>query len=184
MAEPAPPAPDAAAAPPTLEERLAVARAEAEELRGKWLRARADYDNLQKRTARDAALERDRVRARLLEGFLPLLELSHMAVHQAESHPGPLSEGVVMLGREFERFAEREGLARTGAVGEKADPTVHEILAEEPAPGVASGHVSRVVQSGWLLDGKVLRFAKVAVAPAPAAAPSTPSPKASPHSQE
>ncbi|HLF16388.1 MAG TPA: nucleotide exchange factor GrpE [Candidatus Thermoplasmatota archaeon] len=153
-----PPAPDAAA-------DLERVRAEAAELKEKWLRARADYDNLQKRTARDAAAERGRQRARILESFLPLLELAHMAAHQAEAHPGPVSEGVVLLGREFDRFLEREGVVRTGAVGEVADPARHEVVAEEAAGGVPPGAVSRVVAPGYLLGDKVLRFAKVCVAP-------------------
>ena len=151
---------------------LAAVRAEAErlgseaaDLKEKWLRARADYDNLQKRTVRDAALERDRQKARILESFIPLLELVHAGARQAEAHPGPLSEGVVLTAREFDRFMEREGLVRLEAVGEKADPSRHEIIAEEAVTGVAPGHVSRVVAPGYVLGDKVLRFAKVCVAP-------------------
>lgn len=136
------------------------------ELRDKLARARADYDNLQKRTQRDAMQERDRNKARVLESFLPLLELTHMAAHQAEVHPGPLSEGVTMLAREFDRLVEREGVARTGNVGERVDPARHDVLATEAADGVEPGCVSRVIQPGYLLGEKVLRFAKVCVQPA------------------
>jgi molecular chaperone GrpE len=152
----APPQPDA----------LESLRAELEAWREKALRSRADYDNLARRTAREAETERERNRARVLEGFLPLAELAHMAARQAEAHPGPLSEGVAMLAREFDRLLEREGVTRTGEVGEAADPARHEVLATEPADGVAPGCVTRVIQPGYLLGGKVLRYAKVAVAPA------------------
>ncbi|MEA3202924.1 MAG: molecular chaperone GrpE [Thermoplasmata archaeon] len=136
------------------------------EWKEKALRARADYDNLVRRTAREAQAERERNKARALEGFLPLAELAHMAAGQAEAHPGPLSEGVAMLAREFDRLLEREGVTRTGTVGEPADPARHEVLATEPRDGVAPGCVTRVLQPGYLLGGKVLRYAKVAVAPA------------------
>jgi hypothetical protein len=43
---------------------------------------------------------------------------------------------------------------------------VHEAIAEEAVAGVAAGHVSRIVQAGYRLGDKVLRFAKVAVQPA------------------
>ncbi|MEA3189781.1 MAG: molecular chaperone GrpE [Thermoplasmata archaeon] len=138
---------------------------EVADLRDRLARCRADYDNLQRRVHRDAQLERERNKARVLESFLPLLELAHMAAHQAEAHPGPVSEGVVMLAREFDRLAEREGLVRLGTVGEKVDPARHEVLAQEPAHGVPPGHVSRVVQPGYLLGERVLRFAKVCAAP-------------------
>jgi molecular chaperone GrpE len=139
------------------------------DLRDRLARARADYENLQRRVARDAEAERERNRARILEGFVPLLELAHMAAHQAEAHPGPMSEGMVMLAREFDRFVEREGLRRLGAVGDAVDPRLHDVVASEPADGVAPGCVSRVVQPGYLFGERVLRHAKVCVAPAPPA---------------
>ena len=151
--------------PDALAMRQAALEAEVAQLRERAARARADYDNLHKRVTRDAALERDRAKARVLESFIPLLELAHMAAHQAEAHPVPLSEGVVMLAREFDRLVQREGLEPLGAVGETADATRHEVLAQEAADGVASGHVSRVIQPGYLLGDKVMRYAKVCVAP-------------------
>jgi molecular chaperone GrpE len=145
--------------------------AQVADLKERLARARADYDNLQKRVARDAAAEQERLKARVLEGFLPLLELAHMAAQQAERHPGPLSEGIILLAREFDRLAEREGLQRVGTVGEKADPARHEVVAAEPAEGVEAGCISRVVQPGYLLGGRVLRYAKVCVAPTPGDGP-------------
>ena len=142
-------------------------QAQVTELRERLARARADYDNLQKRVARDAALERERTRARVLEGLLALHELARMAAHQAQAHPGPVSEGVVLLAREFTRLLEREGLVPVDAVGVPFDAAVHEAVAAEAVPGIAPGHVARVIQPGYRLEGKVLRYAKVAVAPAP-----------------
>jgi len=139
--------------------------AELAQLRDRLARARADYDNLQKRVARDATLERDRVQARVLEGLLPVFELARMASHQAEAHPGPVSEGVILLAREFQRALQREGLEPIEEVGAPFDRTMHEAVAEEAVEGVAPGAVSRIVAPGYRLGGKVLRYAKVAVAP-------------------
>jgi molecular chaperone GrpE len=149
---------DAPAEPDPRDHQLALVRAA-------LARARADYDNLQKRVARDAAAERERTKARVLEGLLPVYELARMAAHQAEAHPGPLSEGVVLLAREFARLLEREGLAAVDAVGVPFDPGAHEAVAQETAHGIKPGHVARIIQPGYRMDGKVLRYAKVAVAP-------------------
>jgi molecular chaperone GrpE len=135
------------------------------DLRALVARARADYDNLQKRVARDAAVERDRAKARVLEGLLPVYELAQMAAHQAQAHPSPVSEGVVLLAREFTRLLEREGLVAIAEVGAPFDRAVHEAVAEEAVADVEPGHVSRIVQAGYRLGDKVLRFAKVAVQP-------------------
>lgn len=153
---------------PAPSDAAAVDQAMAAELlawKDKALRARADYENLSKRVARDAALERERAKARVLEHFIPLNELAQMAAHQAEAHPGPLSEGVTLLAREFARMLEREGLTPIGAVGEAFNPAHHEAVATEAAEGVAPGAVARVVQAGYRLGDKVLRHAKVTVAP-------------------
>lgn len=131
----------------------------------KWLRARADYDNLQRRVARDAALERERAKARVLEGFLPVFELAQMAAHQAEAHPGPVSEGVVLMAREFSRLLEREGLTPFGAPGDAFDAKLHEAVGHEMAPGIQSGHIARTVLPGYRIGDKVLRYAKVLVVP-------------------
>lgn len=156
--------PEAPAAPPT--PGPDPRDAQLADLRALVARARADYDNLQKRVARDALLERDRAKARVLEGLLPVYELALMAAHQAEAHPSPVSEGVVLLAREFGRLLEREGLLPVAKTGVPFDRAVHEAVAEEPMEGIAPGHVSRIVQAGYCLGDKVLRFAKVAVAPA------------------
>jgi molecular chaperone GrpE len=151
-------------------EELEQLRGEVQQMKDRWVRARADYDNLQKRVARDAAAERDRNRARILEGVLPLREMCRLAERQAEplqeDHPG-LSEGLSMLVREFDRFLEAEGLVPVGAVGDAFDGSMHEAVASEPTTDVPAGHVARVIQPGYRLGEKVLRFAKVSVAQDP-----------------
>jgi molecular chaperone GrpE len=161
---PAPPAVESTPGAPAADETRRALEAQVAEMRDRMARARADYDNLQKRVARDAAAERERAKARVLEALLPLHELSRMAAHQAELHPGPVSEGVVLLAREFTRLLEREGLQPIDSVGVPFDPAFHEAVAQEAVDGMPAGAVARVIQAGYRLDGKVLRFAKVAVA--------------------
>lgn len=148
-----------------LDDAVSALEAEIEGLRDRLARALADYDNLQKRVARDAAFERERVKARVLEAFLQVYEYSKMAEFEAQRSPGPLAEGVKMMVREFDRMLEAEGLRPLGAVGEPFDPRLHEAVAHEPAAGVAPGDISRVIATGYRLGDRVLRYAKVAVAP-------------------
>lgn len=148
-----------------LDDRLGALEAEAHDLRTRLARARADYDNLLKRQARDAELERERVRARFLEGFLQVFEYAAMAEQEAERSPGPLAQGVRMVVQQFRQLLENEGVRTVGAVGEPFDASRHEAVGEEAAEGVAPGHVARVVRTGYLLGDRVLRYAQVAVAP-------------------
>ncbi len=140
-------------------------QAEVADLKDRLARARADYVNLQKRVERDAAAERDRVKARVLEGFLQVYEYGQMAAFEAERNPGPLAEGVKMIVREFDRLLEDTGVKPIGAVGDKFDRDLHEAFATEMADGVPAGHISRVIATGYKLGDRVLRYAKVAVTP-------------------
>lgn len=138
---------------------------EVAQLKGRLARALADYDNLVKRQRREADVERDRVKARVLERFLQVYEYGKMAEFEAERTPGPLAEGVKMIVREFDRMLEDEGVKPLGVVGEAFDGRLHEAVATEPAKDVSPGHISRVVATGYRLGERVLRYAKVAVAP-------------------
>lgn len=144
---------------------------EVEQLRNRLARARADYENLQRRVERDAALERQRVRASVLADFLQVYEYGKMAEAEAERNPGPLADGVKMVVRQFDQLLERQGARPIGALGEPFDASIHEAVGTEPADGIAPGHVSRVVRPGYRLDDRVLQYAKVAVAPTETEAP-------------
>ncbi len=139
-------------------------QAEIAQLKGRLTRARADYDNLQKRQQREAALERERVKGRVIEDFLQVYEYGKMAEFEAERNPGPLAEGVKMVVREFDRLLENQGVRPIGKVGEAFDATLHEAYATEEGD-VDPGCVSRVIQPGYKLGERILRHAKVAVAP-------------------
>lgn len=147
------------------EERIALLEAETADLRDRLARARADYDNLAKRVARDALAERDKVRGRVLEEFLQVYEMAKLAEQEAGKTEGPLAEGIRLVVREFDRLLEAQGAVAIGVVGEPFDPRFHEAVATAAADGVAAGHVTRVIRSGYRLGDKVLRYAMVAVAP-------------------
>ncbi len=133
-------------------------------MKEKLLRARADYDNLVKRQQRDAALERERVKARVLENFLQVYEYGRMAAAEAEKQPGPLAEGIKMVVREFDRMLDLEGVRPTGVVGEPFDPRLHEAIDTVTSQETPHDHIERVAAPGYLLGERVLRYAKVVVA--------------------
>jgi len=134
------------------------------ELEDKLLRARADYDNLQKRQVREAELERERAKARIIEPFLQVFEFAQMAATEAEKQPGALAEGVKMLVREFERHLHDLGVRAFGGVGDSFDPSLHEATGEADGD-VEPGQVSSVLRPGYRLGERVLRYAKVTTQP-------------------
>ncbi|OGL04344.1 MAG: nucleotide exchange factor GrpE, partial [Candidatus Rokubacteria bacterium RIFCSPHIGHO2_12_FULL_73_22] len=76
-------------------------------------------------------------------------------------------EGVELIQRELLKVLERAGVTRYSAVGQPFDPTRHEAVARVPSPDAAPDTVVAEQLPGYLLHGRVVRPALVAVAAAP-----------------
>lgn len=74
-----------------------------------------------------------------------------------------LHNGLKMTERVLMNTLKKHGLERTDPVGDKFDPNFHEATFQTPQPDKTDGHVFHVTQKGFLLNGRVLRAAKVGV---------------------
>jgi molecular chaperone GrpE len=151
--------------PGTLEAELAEARARADEHWTSYLRAVAETDNVRKRAQRDVeAASRyaiERFAAELLE-VRDSLELGIAAGASAE--PARLVEGMEATLRLLNRAFEKSGLAVIDPAGQPFNPEFHEAMATQPSADQPPGTVLAVVQKGYLLNGRLLRPARVLVA--------------------
>lgn len=137
-----------------------------------WKRAQADYANLKRETKRDLEELAKYSAERTVYALLPVIDQFETALR----HVPPLEnlsedkrrifetwiEGLEAVRSVWEAAARDLGLERVPTKGE-LDPAVHEAVAEEIAPSVPSGGIVRAAQSGWKLNGKLLRPAKVIV---------------------
>lgn len=165
--EDAAPAEDAATAPDSGAERLG---AELAELRDRFLRLRADFDNYRKRMARE---REEQARRALAEPILELLPVLDNLERALESPAGgeELRRGVELTAKQFVDTLRRFGLAEIPALGQPFDPQVHEAVAREESPDVEEATVVGELARGYWLDGRLLRPAMVRVAVPPAAPP-------------
>lgn len=155
-----------------LEAQLATARDEAKQANERWLRERADLENLKKRTARERAEAVRFGTEHLIRDLLPVvdnLERALAAAAQRGSDPA-LVEGVTMVRKALLDALEKHGVSRVAAEGERFDPTHHEAVAH-----VESEHEPNAViaehQPGYRLHERLLRPAMVTVSKgSPAAA--------------
>lgn len=139
-------------------------------------RAMADLQNIRKRHAK----EMDEARKRALEGLatelLPVLDNFHLALvardqdQAPEEHRDSMVEGLTMVRSLLEGVLERHGLSEIPSLGEVFDPNLHEAVGVDEETTVESGRVSRVMQRGYTMSGRVIRPAKVFVASPPSAA--------------
>jgi molecular chaperone GrpE len=139
------------------------------EQKDRMLRAVAEADNVRRRTQRDAE---DRVRyanETLLRELIPILDNFDRALASARGAAGGESvlAGVELIQRELLRVLERAGVTRYSAVGQPFDPTRHEAIARVVSVDAQPDTVVSETAPGYLLHGRVLRAAMVAVAAAP-----------------
>jgi molecular chaperone GrpE len=162
------PADDAAAAP-SPDAQLAELRRELDDKQDRLLRALAEADNIRRRAQRDREDYVKYAAESLLRDLIPILDNMDRALDSARATAGAGSvvTGVELIQRELLRVLERAGLTRYSAVGQAFDPTRHEAIARVVSADAAPDTVVNETAPGYLLHGRVLRPAMVAVAGAP-----------------
>ncbi len=157
---------------PAAPSELQSAQAERDKLREQLLRTAADFDNFRKRTKRDLDDARQRAKDELIRDLLPIFDNLERALQTAggASDMSSVIEGVRMVLKLFEDTAERVGLTRVPAVGERFDPAVHEAIQQRETDEQPPGTVIAEVVAGYRFGERLVRPAMVVVARKPAAA--------------
>jgi molecular chaperone GrpE len=136
------------------------------ELRDKYLRLAAEFDNYRKRTARERAESGARAQGELLKHIVDSLDdLGRVtAVDPASTDARSVIEGVDLVARKLLKSLAAAGLELIDPVNQTFDPSVHEAVATEPALSPEDDHVvSQVFQPGYRFGGLLLRPARVVV---------------------
>lgn len=146
---------------------LDEARQEVGELKEKYLRLYAEFENFRKRTSKEKIELISNANAGLLKLLLPVLDDFERARASFEGHgpeTDPLKEGVELIYHKFLRTLEGEGLKPMEAKGEVFNADFHESVAQFPAAGEdQKGKIIEVLEKGYYLNDKVIRYAKVVV---------------------
>ena len=140
-----------------------------DERQDRMLRALAEADNIRRRVQRDAEERVKFANESLVRELIPVLDNLDRALESARKTAGAdsLMSGVELIQRELLRVFERAGVTRYSAVGQPFDPTRHEAIARVVSPQAAPDTVVSETAPGYLLHGRVVRPALVAVAAAP-----------------
>lgn len=146
------------------EEALATAQEEAQKLRDQMLRVTAEYDNYRKRSQKEHDAAFSNGVAYAAEMLLPVLDTLEAAAN-APTSDEEYKKGVIMTLAKSEEVFCKMGITEICAMGQPFDPELHNACMQEPCEGAAGGTVTRVVQKGYCLNGRVIRHAMVAVAP-------------------
>ncbi len=147
-------------------------RSESEDFRDKYLRLQAEFDNYKKRAYRERGEFVKFANEGLILELLDILDNFERGIKAAELKKdfGLLHQGVDMISRQLHSLLESKGLIRIKSVGEKFDPHRHEAVEVAESPQVTEDTVSEELQPGYLLNGRIIRTAKVKVLKAQQAA--------------
>src|SRR5208282_1322078 len=161
---------DAPEGPPQAEaspaDPLAAAKKEAAENYDRFVRSVADLENFRRRSVREKDELRQFASSRLLEDLLPALDnlaLALASARQPKADIKALAGGVDLVQQQLRSALAAHGLKEVNPVGEAFDPHRHEAISHEPSSDVKAEHVLKVVRTGYVLNGRLLRPASVIV---------------------
>ncbi|WP_278778226.1 nucleotide exchange factor GrpE [Leyella stercorea] len=148
----------------TVEEQLEAAKKEVEQYKDKYLRAVAEFDNYRKRTLKEKAELLLNGSEKAVCAFLPILDDFERAIADKTEDVNAIKEGVQIIFNKFNKTLELLGVRKIETEGKDFDVDFHEAVAMVPGMGDdKKGKVIDCVQTGYQLNDKVIRHAKVAV---------------------
>lgn len=136
------------------------------DLKDKFLRLVAEFDNYKKRTSKERINLRETAAKDTLSALLPVLDDFDRAKKNAEDDASaePFSEGVMLVYNKLYNVLRQRGLERMETTGEVFDPELHEAITEIPAPNEEmKGKIIDTIEKGYILKEKIIRHAKVVV---------------------
>lgn len=155
---------DEMTAEPTIEEQLEAAKKEVEQYKDKYLRAVAEFDNYRKRTLKEKAELLLNGSEKAVCAFLPILDDFERAIADKTEDVNAIKEGMQIIFNKFNKTLESLGVKKIETEGKDFDVDFHEAVAMVPGMGDdKKGKVIDCVQTGYQLNDKVIRHAKVAV---------------------
>ena len=144
---------------PTAEEKLA-------ELQDRYLRLSAEYDNFRKRTLKEKIDLQKSGNENLLQSILPVADDFDRAMQMVDEAKDikAVKEGMKLISDKFQGFLTQQGVKEIEAVNKAFDTDIHEAITKIPAPTKKlKGKVVDVIQKGYYLNEKVLRYSKVVI---------------------
>jgi len=136
------------------------------EMNDKYLRLSAEFDNYRKRTLRERMELTKTAAESVMLSILPVTDDFERAMHSIEQGMDfeATKEGILLIYNKFKEFNKQNGITEIEAIGKVFDTDKHEALTKIPAPSEEmKGKIVDVIQKGYYLNDKVIRFAKVVV---------------------
>jgi len=136
------------------------------ELNDKYLRLAAEYDNYRRRTLKEKMELSKSAGEDILVNILPVMddfERGLVTIDQAKDI-NAVKEGIHLIYNKFREFLKQRGIKEIEAKEKEFDTDLHEAITKIPAPNEElKGKVVDVVEKGYYLNEKIIRFSKVVI---------------------
>ena len=136
------------------------------EMNDKYLRLAAEYDNYRKRTLRERMELTKSAGEDILVNILPVMDDFERALNVIDQSKdiSAVKEGIHLIYNKFTEFLKQRGVKEIEAKEKEFDTDLHEAITKIPAPDEKlKGKVVDVIEKGYFLNEKVIRFSKVVV---------------------
>lgn len=148
------------------EEIIEKLNAELERRNDQYLRLQAEFDNYRKRTLKEKMELTKSAGESILVNILPVIDDFERALKAMDiaTEVAPVKEGVDLIYKRFSDFVKNNGVKEIEAMEQELDTDLHEAITKIPAPvDELKGKVVDVIQKGYTLNDKVIRYAKVVI---------------------
>lgn len=135
-----------------------------EESNTKYLTMLAEYDNFRKRSAMEKERTYTDARTDTLSQILPMIDNLERAAAYSDGNAETVAKGLEMTLRSFAELMEKLGIKEIEAMGKTFDPEVHNAVFHVDDESYGEQEIVEVLQKGYLIGDKVLRYAMVKVA--------------------
>lgn len=146
------------------EQELEAAKSALEKEKNDYLRLMAEFETFRRRTAEDRLNIVKSASTDVIKGMLTTLDECERAMSILEtSSDEAAKEGTSLIYNKLMAYLKSKGLEVIDAKGKDFDTDYHEAVTQFPGDEAQRGKIIDVVQTGYMLDGKVIRYAKVVV---------------------
>jgi len=142
--------------------------AERDDALDKYKRSLADFQNYQRRSFENEREARRQGITAVLSSIIPVLDNFDLALAHRNDHAAAnqIVEGVKVIREELIKALGHHGVSLINPKpNDELDPQKHQVIVNQPGAGVDPGNISMTLQVGYTLESRVVRPAKVAVAP-------------------
>jgi len=147
----------------TLTEKYALLQAEYDEMKDRWMRNVAEFDNFRRRNIAEKSDWIKNANERLVLEFCDVLDNFERALHpEIEKNRESFEKGIELIFQQLDGVLKKEGVEKIEALGKDFDPQFHEALAHIPSKEKENKIVA-VIQNGYSMNNKIIRPARVAV---------------------